>query len=78
MYSREDYFRTPSRGLRQRLRIALRRMGFIGKFKTVHLRRDAGHNQPCLVVIARSGQTNLPFTEFDGLNVHLKHAETPQ
>jgi len=30
MYSREDYFRTPSRGLRQRLRIALRRMGFIG------------------------------------------------
>jgi hypothetical protein len=53
-------------------------MGFIGKFKTVHLRRDAGLNQPCLVVIAKSGQTNLPFTEFDGLNVYLKHAETPQ
>jgi hypothetical protein len=72
MYSREDYVRTPVRGIRQRLRIALRKEGFIGKFETAHLRRDAGINKPCLIVIAKSGQTQLPLFDFEGMNVYLK------
>jgi len=72
MFPREDRIRTPVSGIRQRLRIALRHLGFPGKFKTVHLRRDGGLNQSCLIVIAKSGQTELPMTEFEGMNIYLR------
>ena len=72
MFAREDRVRTPVSGIRQRLRIALRRLGFQGKFETAHLRRDGGRDQPCLVVVAKSGQTELPLSEFDGLRVYIQ------
>jgi hypothetical protein len=72
MFSHNDKIRVPVSGVRQRLRMALRRLGFQGKFGTVHLRRDpGGKNRPCLVVVAKSGQTELPLSEFDGLPVYI-------
>jgi hypothetical protein len=71
MFSHNDKIRVPVSGVRQRLRMALRRLGFPGKFGTVHLRRDGGLDQPCLIVVAKSGQTELPLSEFDGLPVYI-------
>ena len=72
MFFREEIARVPVRGIRQRLRIVLRREGFLGKFETAHLRHDRGQTGPCLVVIPKSGQTTLPVLEFEGMNVYLR------
>jgi hypothetical protein len=72
MFSHDDKIRVPVSGVRQRLRMALRRLGFQGKFGTVHLRRDpGGKDRPCLIVVAKSGQTELPLIVFDEMPVYL-------
>lgn len=60
--SREDRVRTPVRGLRQRLLVALRAKGVTARFRTDHLRRGG-------LVVMSSVELQLPFTTFEGLPV---------
>lgn len=72
----EDRVRQPVRGLRQRLRVALRAAGFMAKFRTDHAR-----NGTLLVMIrAQQGPDGvlvpgpvmpLPLCEFEGHPVKL-------
>jgi hypothetical protein len=52
-----------------RLRVELQRLGFQGKFEV--RRVGNGGIAPMLFVIPRSGQTELPLKEFEGMNVYL-------
>ena len=58
--SREDRVRTPVKGLRQRLRVALKAAGVTQKFRTDHLRKDV------LVVMSKK-RIKLPFDVFEGM-----------
>lgn len=62
--AREDRARDPVRGLRQRLRVALRAAGVTAKFRTDHLRTGD------LVVMAHEPLT-LPFSQFEGRTVKI-------
>lgn len=64
LFAREDRVRTPVKGLRTRLRTALRAAGYEGKFRTDHLRNGT------LVVIMKE-PVPLPFTTFDDHEVKL-------
>lgn len=59
LFSREDRIRTPIKGLRAKLRIALKANGVTAKFRTDHLRNGT------LLVISKE-DIILPFDEFNG------------
>ena len=63
-FPRETRARTPIRGLRTKLRIALKQSGINDKFRTDHLRNNT------LVVISKN-DIKLPFTEFEGYVVKV-------
>lgn len=62
--SQENRVRKPSKGLRQRLRIALRDAGVKGKFRTDHGRHFEGRLGQFLVVMSTI-DIKLPFTRFE-------------
>jgi len=67
--SREDRIRTPVKGLRQRLRVALRKAGVHGKFRTDHGRTFEGRLGQFLIVMSRDPNFKLPFHTFDDMPV---------
>ena len=74
----EDRVRTPVRGLRQRLRIALRAAGFKSKFRTDHLRHSPeAHIQGDALVVMVEKYEQLPFHEFEGRLVWLHTKRQP-
>jgi len=62
--SREDRVRTPVKGLRQRLRVAVRAAGVMEKFRTDHTRKN-------LLLIMSKEAISLPFTTFEGHEVRV-------
>lgn len=66
--AREDRVRDPIRGLRQRLRVALRDAGVTAKFRTDHLRTGD------LIVMVRE-PFKLPFSQFEGRTVKIVNIE---
>lgn len=69
---REQRVRTPVKGLRQRLRVALKAAGVTQKFRTDHGRnfegRFPGKGGDFLIVLSKE-YFKLPFGTFDGLPV---------
>lgn len=65
--SREDRARTPTKGLRQRLRVELKRLGFKHKFRTDELR----HTNTLVVMTKDKTCTSLPLKQFEGHEVKL-------
>ena len=55
---------TPIKGLRVRLRMALKAAGITQKFKTTH-------NRAKVLVVSSSSIISLPFTEFEGYPVQF-------
>lgn len=66
----ERRIRKPVKGLRQRLRVALRAAGVTAKFRTDHGRKFMGYGKDFLIVIAKVN-IRLPFQSFDGRPVVL-------
>jgi hypothetical protein len=66
----ERRIRKPVKGLRQRLRVALRASGVTAKFRTDHGRRFMGYGKDFLIVITKA-YFKLPFESFDGKPVVL-------
>lgn len=66
LYSVEDRVRTPVKGLRVKLRTALRAAGVVGKFRTDHLR---SHGQGETLVVLSNPMMVLPFDTFQGIKV---------
>lgn len=73
IFSRERRVRDPVKGLRQRLRVALRQAGVVGKFRTDHLRKNRHWDAPGgeLLVITKDPSVHVPFSTFEGLPVSL-------
>lgn len=61
---RSDRVRSPVKGLRQRLRIALKAAGVTSKFRTDHLRDGS-------LIVKSVDAIVLPFKTFEGLSVHF-------
>lgn len=61
--------RTPIKGKRQRLRIALKAAGVTDKYETAHMRSRALEGD-YILVMSRTIE-KLPFTEFEGHPVRL-------
>lgn len=65
--SQTNRMRKPTKGLRIRLRIELRRLGVVGKFRTDELR-----NRPHALLVRSAVLDSIPITEFDGYKVLLR------
>jgi hypothetical protein len=68
--SRESRVRTPVKGLRQRLRIALRAAGVTAKFRTDHVRRHEPHLTNGSLIVMSKEAIALPFHTFEGYTVY--------
>lgn len=66
MSSQEERIRTPIRGIRQRLRLAVKASGFDGKFST-DLLRDGR-----LKIVIKSDVRPVLFNEFEGRQVVIQ------
>jgi hypothetical protein len=62
--SREARARTPTKGLRLRLRTRLRELGVVGKFRTDELRSGT-------LVVMSSVEMTIPLQEFEGRPVRV-------
>ena len=60
--SRSDRARTPSKGIRVRLRTALRNAGIVDKFRT-----DEARDGTLLIIV--NNPITLPFVEFEGRTI---------
>jgi hypothetical protein len=60
---RQSLKRTPTKGLRQKLRIELRRLGVKGRFRTDELRNGS-------LMVEGDGLGPLPIEEFEGKSIH--------
>lgn len=65
---RGDRVRTPVKGLRQRLRIALKSAGVTAKFRTDHLRDDS-------LIVKSTEFLGQPLASFEGH--HIRYTKTP-
>jgi len=61
---RSDRARVPTKGLRQRLRLELKSLGYICKYRTDELRNGT-------LVVMGTNLPELPITEFDGRQIQL-------
>lgn len=68
--SREQRVRTPVKGLRQRLRVALRAAGVRGRFRTDHMRRHESHHICGSLLVLSKKHIVLPFHTFEGYLVY--------
>lgn len=67
----EERVRKPVKGLRLKLRTALRKAGVKCKFKTAHLRSFAGETTACLCITSTEPFIP-PFATFEGITVHYR------
>lgn len=73
--SQEQRIRTPVKGLRQRLRVALRTAGVTAKFRTDHGRSFMGYGGPFLIVMTKE-YFKIPIDKFEGMPVVLRVVNT--